>query len=109
MFQHGLEDVLNKIDREELVRLTRELVRIPSVYRPDEADGDENDVVRFVADHLRNAGFEVRTEEVVPSRSNVWAVWEGDWPGKTLLFVTGGFMLVDGGWTAADGRFTPPL
>ena len=24
-------------------------------------------------------------------------------------FVTGAFMLVDGGWTAADGRFTPPL
>ncbi|HEX2729897.1 MAG TPA: SDR family NAD(P)-dependent oxidoreductase [Rubrobacteraceae bacterium] len=24
-------------------------------------------------------------------------------------YVTGGFMLVDGGWTAADGRFAPPL
>jgi len=24
-------------------------------------------------------------------------------------YVTGGFMLVDGGWTAADGRFHPPL
>ena len=24
-------------------------------------------------------------------------------------YVTGSFMLVDGGWTAADGRFTPPL
>jgi NAD(P)-dependent dehydrogenase (short-subunit alcohol dehydrogenase family) len=24
-------------------------------------------------------------------------------------YVTGGFMLVDGGWTAADGRFVPPL
>ena len=24
-------------------------------------------------------------------------------------YVTGGFMLVDGGWTAADGRFDPPL
>jgi NAD(P)-dependent dehydrogenase (short-subunit alcohol dehydrogenase family) len=24
-------------------------------------------------------------------------------------YVTGGFMLVDGGWTAADGRFKPPL
>jgi succinyl-diaminopimelate desuccinylase len=26
------------------------------------------------------------TEEVAPGRSNVWSVWEGDRPGKTLLF-----------------------
>jgi succinyl-diaminopimelate desuccinylase len=81
-----IEDVLNRIDREELVRLARELVRIPSVYRPEEENGDEARVARFVADYLERDGFSVRTEEVTPGRPNVWAVWEGDRPGKTLLF-----------------------
>ncbi|CAN5847508.1 ArgE/DapE family deacylase [soil metagenome] len=81
-----LEDVLSRIDREELVRLTQELVRIPSVYRPEEPDGNEDDAARFVADYLQNAGFETRTEEAAPGRPNVWAVWEGDLPGRTLLF-----------------------
>jgi succinyl-diaminopimelate desuccinylase len=85
-FRRVLEDVLNKIDREELVRLARELVRIPSVYRPEESDGNEARVARFVADYLERAGFEMKTEEVTPGRPNVWAVWEGDRPGKTLLF-----------------------
>ena len=31
-----------------------------------------------------------------------------DLTGKTAL-VIGAFMLVDGGWTADDGRFSPPL
>ena len=85
-FQSLLEDVLNRINREELVRLARELVRIPSVYRPEEPDGNEARVAGFVADYLERAGFEVKTEEVAPGRPNVWAVWEGDRPGKSLLF-----------------------
>ncbi len=86
MFQRALEDVLSKIDREELVRLTQELVRLPSVYRPEEEYGNENNVAGFVADYLEQAGFEVKTEEVAPGRPNVWTVWEGDDPGRTLLF-----------------------
>ena len=85
-FQSLLEDVLNRINREELVLLARELVRIPSVYRPEEPDGNEARVAGFVADYLERAGFEVKTEEVAPGRPNVWAVWEGDRPGKSLLF-----------------------
>jgi succinyl-diaminopimelate desuccinylase len=81
-----LEDVLRRVDREELVRLAQELVRIPSVYRPEAPEGNEARVARYVADYLRGEGFEVRTEEVAPSRPNVWAIWEGDRPGKTLLF-----------------------
>ena len=97
MFQRVLEDVLGSIDRGELVRLTQELVRIPSVYRPEEPEGNENDVARFVVDYLRDAGFETRTEEAAPGRPNVWAVWEGDSTGKTLLFEAHTDVVTEGG------------
>ena len=97
MFQRVLEDVLGRIDRGELVRLTQELVRIPSVYRPEEPEGNENDVARFVVDYLRDAGFETRTEEAAPGRPNVWAVWEGDSTGKTLLFEAHTDVVTEGG------------
>ena len=85
-FERLLDAVLARIDRDELVRLTRELVQIPSVYSPVEPEGNEAGVARFVADYLDGAGFEARTEDVAPGRPNVWAVWEGDRPGRTLLF-----------------------
>ncbi|HKH77802.1 MAG TPA: ArgE/DapE family deacylase, partial [Rubrobacteraceae bacterium] len=85
-FDRLLEAVLHRIDRDELVRLTRDLVRIPSVYHPEDPEGNEARAARFVAEHLERAGFDVRAEEVAPGRPNVWAAWEGDRPGKTLLF-----------------------
>jgi succinyl-diaminopimelate desuccinylase len=85
-FGKPLETVLRRIEREELVRLAQELVRIPSVYRPEDTEGNEARVARYVAEYLEREGFEVRTEEVAPGRPNVWALWEGSGPGKTLLF-----------------------
>jgi succinyl-diaminopimelate desuccinylase len=85
-FRELLEAVWSRIDREELARLTRELVRIPSVYRPEEEDGNEQRVAHFLADYLEREGFEVHVEEAAPGRPNVWALWEGGGPGKTLLF-----------------------
>ncbi|HSK86102.1 MAG TPA: M20 family metallopeptidase [Rubrobacter sp.] len=81
-----LEDVLNEIDRADLVGLAQDLIRMPSVYRPEQADGNEARVARFVADYLERSGFGVQVEDVAPGRPNVWALWEGDRPGKTLLF-----------------------
>ncbi len=85
-FERLLDAVLRRIDRGELIRFTGELVRIPSVYRPEEAEGNEARVARFLADYLKREGFEVHTEEVAPGRPNLWALWEGDRPGRTLLF-----------------------
>lgn len=71
---------------ERAVKLTQELVRIPSVYRPGEPDGNEEKVAHFVADYLRNIGIEVHVEEVVPGRPNVIGIVDSGKPGKTLLF-----------------------
>src|SRR5215210_1489918 len=81
-----LETVLGRIDRGELVRFTRDLVRTPSVFHPEDPEGNEARVARYVADYLGGNGFEVRVEEVAQGRPNVWALWSGDRPGKTLLF-----------------------
>ena len=85
-FEKLLQKVWDSVDREELIHFARELVRVPSVYRPEDPSGTEEAAARFVADYLEGAGFEVQTEEVAPGRPNVWAVWQGDSPGKTLLF-----------------------
>src|SRR5215212_6632518 len=104
-FQRLLGDVLNRIDREELVPLARELVRIPSVYRPEEPDGNEARVAGYVADYLERVGFEVKTEEVAPGRPNVWAVWEGDCLGKALLFEAHTDVVTEG--SAEDWNYPP--
>ncbi len=100
------EAVWNRINREELIRLARDLVRIPSVYRPEDPTGNEEGAARFVAEYLEGAGFEVRTEEVAPGRPNVWAVWDGGLPGKTLLFEAHTDVVTEG---AAEDWEHPPF
>ena len=80
------EAVLRFIDEDELIRLTRELVRIKSVYRPEAEDGNEERAARFVAGYLRKMGLQVHYEEVVPGRPNVIALLDFRRPGKTPLF-----------------------
>jgi succinyl-diaminopimelate desuccinylase len=73
-------------DREEVISLTQQLVRIPSVYRPGVEGGNEEKVAHFVADYLRSLGIEVHVEEVEPGRPNVIGIIDSGKPGKTLLF-----------------------
>lgn len=42
-----------KSETEEVILLTQALVRIPSVYRPGEKDGNEERVARFVYNYLK--------------------------------------------------------
>jgi succinyl-diaminopimelate desuccinylase len=85
-FLQRLETVLERVDRDELSRFTRDLVRIPSVFCPGSREGNEARVAHYLAEYLDGNGFDVRLEEVAPGRTNVWALWSGDCPGKTLLF-----------------------
>lgn len=78
-------EVLSRIDSVELVELTRALIRIPSVYRPD-GGGSEEEVARFVAKRLEEFGLEVKLEEVAPGRPNVIAILRGRDEGRTLMF-----------------------
>jgi succinyl-diaminopimelate desuccinylase len=77
------DDVLNCIDPSELIQITRELIRIPSVYRPETGAGEEK-VARFVATKLEETGLNVTMEDVAPGRPNVMAVLNGD-AGRTIL------------------------
>lgn len=85
-FDARLEAVLAAIDEQELLRFARELVSVPSVYRPGETGGNEQRAAGCVAEYLEREGLDVRVEEAAPGRPNVWATWNGDRPGKTLLF-----------------------
>ncbi|MGH2820010.1 MAG: M20 family metallopeptidase [Actinomycetota bacterium] len=73
------------IDVDALVAFTRELVRIPSVNRPEEGL-DESRAAARVAEQMRSFGWEPRVEEVAADRPNVVAVLEGDRAGRTLMF-----------------------
>ncbi|GGF29657.1 succinyl-diaminopimelate desuccinylase [Halobacillus andaensis] len=72
-------------DREAVISLTQQLVRIPSVYRPGVEGGNEEKAAHFVADYLKEKGIEVFIEEVEPGRPNVIGIIDSGKPGKTLL------------------------
>ena len=73
----ALARVLERIDADEVVELTRSLVRIPSVYRPGDPDATEARVAAFVEAWFRREGFAVEVQQVAPGRPNVLA-WIGD-------------------------------
>ncbi len=75
-----IEDVLGKIDREELTRLVMQLVDIPS------PPGEEAEVAEFILNWLRENQIETIRQEVEPSRLNAVGVLKGSGRGLTLMF-----------------------
>lgn len=81
----GERRLLASLDREELVRLTRELVRIDSVIRP-ESGNTESRVVEYLRGWIRRElGLEALREEVQPGRENLTVTLDSGRPGRHLL------------------------
>lgn len=78
-------DVLSRIDEGELIGLTRDLVRIPSVVRPGRPEATEAAVAAHVESWMRAQGFEVEVQEVAPGRPNVLGSIGDRSTGPTLM------------------------
>lgn len=77
--------VLNRVDADEVVAWTQELVRIPSVYRPQANQGEEQ-AAAWVRARFMEMGLETHWEVVAPTRPNVIGLLKGAEQGKTLMF-----------------------
>lgn len=85
----AVEKVVRRVeeDRDMVVELARELVRIPSVnpkFEVGEKINREADVQRVVAERLEAAGMAVESYDVFPERPNVYGYREGS-DGRSLL------------------------
>jgi succinyl-diaminopimelate desuccinylase len=79
------QDLIDSLDRDELVELTRRLVRIDSVIRPDTGN-TESRAVEFIAAWIRRElGVEPLIEEVEPDRQNIIATIDSGRPGPVLM------------------------
>jgi succinyl-diaminopimelate desuccinylase len=73
------------IDPAELLELTRELVRIPSVHDPATGRSEEP-AARLVAGLCADCGWEPIIDVVAPGRPNVVTIVDGGQAGPTLCF-----------------------
>ena len=74
------QTVLDAVDRDAIVGLAQELIRIPSFKT------EETDVARYLGSFLSEKGYEVQLQEVEPGRFQTIAVLRGTGGGKSLMF-----------------------
>ena len=77
------QQILGRIEDEQLIRWVQELTQIPSVWKPETGLGEE--AARWVEARCREMGLETHWEIVQPGRPNVIALHRMA-PGPTLLF-----------------------
>ena len=81
----NIDRLLKELNKGELVQLTQDLIRIPSVRHQGPGGGEEK-VALFLAHLLEEMGLDVVVEEVEPRSLNVIAVLQGQGEGPCLMF-----------------------
>jgi len=80
-----IQKVLREVDPDELISLTRDLVRINSVWDP--AKGTSEQRASEIAGNWAKAyGFEVEMDQVASGRPNTIITWDIDPGGRHLMF-----------------------
>jgi succinyl-diaminopimelate desuccinylase len=77
--------VLSLLDEDQIIEWTQQLVRIPSVYRPEKGEAEEA-AARWVQARLEDMGLDTTFEFVEPGRPNVIGLWRGAVAGNRLMF-----------------------
>ena len=86
MLNEKEKNLLSFIDKDELVELTRSLIKIDSVIRP-ETGNTEAKVVEYITEWIRRElGLEPEINEVLPGRENIILKIDSGRPGRTLMF-----------------------
>jgi succinyl-diaminopimelate desuccinylase len=83
--ESAVDAVLGAVSQPYIVDLACRLVRIPSVYRPEDPAANEAAAAALVAGELRRLGLEVHLEDAAPGRPNVIGDWIGQGAGPLLI------------------------
>jgi len=75
--------LFKEINKKELVQLTQDLIRIPSVRRQGQG---EQKIALYLSRLLEGIGLDVVVEEVEPGSPNIIAVLHGESEGPCLMF-----------------------
>jgi len=81
----SIDKILSQIDPQEVIRLTAELVRINSVWDPENGTC-EKPAAEHAARWAEARGFPVQVDEVRPGRPNVVVTFEAAPGERTLMF-----------------------
>ena len=75
-----IDDVLRRLDDGYTVRLSEEMIAIPSVT------GEEEALALYIEEKLESYGMETELQYVAEGRPNVYGVMKGSGPGRRLNY-----------------------